>query len=103
MRGAIVTSVCVVAAFMASAQGETVRCGSALVDQSTTVEELLQKCGEPTSRREEQQDVRVKSGNGTRKVGTTVIEYWTYDRGTQAAPMVVTIVDGKIRSLQLLR
>jgi hypothetical protein len=33
------------------------------------------------------------------KVGETTIETWTYDRGTQAAPMVVTIVDGRIKSI----
>jgi hypothetical protein len=34
------------------------------------------------------------------KVGETLIETWTYDRGTQAAPMVVTIVDGRIKSIE---
>jgi hypothetical protein len=103
MRCAALIAVGLVAAYVGSAQGETVRCGSALVDESTTVEELLRKCGQPTSKRQEEQDVRAKSGTGTRKVGTTIVEYWTYDRGTQAAPMVVTIVDGKISSLELER
>ena len=34
------------------------------------------------------------------KAGETVIETWTYDRGSQAAPMVVTIVDGRIKSIE---
>jgi hypothetical protein len=74
------------------------------VDASVTVEELVRKCGEPTSKRVEELDVRVRSPNdpnsNTRKIGTTVTEYWTYDRGTQAAPVIVTISDGKIRSIE---
>ncbi len=85
--------------------GETIRCGSSLVDESTTVAELLQKCGEPTSKRTEEHDVRARNPNnpGTHKVGTTVVEYWTYDRGTRAAPVLVTIRDGKIRSIQYVQ
>jgi hypothetical protein len=33
------------------------------------------------------------------KTGESRIETWTYDRGTRAAPMVVTIIDGRIRSI----
>jgi hypothetical protein len=89
------------------AHGETIRCGSWLVDASVTVEELVRKCGEPASKRYEEQDVRVRSPNdlnsSTRKIGTTVTEYWTYERGTQAAPVLVTIVDGKVRSIERIR
>jgi hypothetical protein len=34
------------------------------------------------------------------KVGETLIETWTFDRGSRSAPMVVTIVDGRIKSLE---
>ena len=37
------------------------------------------------------------------KMGETTIETWTYDRGPQAAPMVVTIVDGRIKSIERLK
>jgi hypothetical protein len=103
MRPALIAAATVMFAIVSTAHGETVRCGSSLVDESTTVDELLRKCGEPTSRRQEEQDVRVRSGSGTRSVGATVIQFWTYDRGTQAAPMLVTIADGKIRAIELLR
>jgi len=46
---------------------------------------------------------RVESGSGTRSIGTTVMENWTYDRGTQAAPMLVTIAAGKVRAIELVR
>jgi hypothetical protein len=34
------------------------------------------------------------------KVGESLIEVWTYDRGPTAPPMVVTIVDGRIKSIE---
>jgi hypothetical protein len=104
MRYGLMTAVALVVGIANLAHSETIRCGSWLVDASVTVEELVRKCGEPASKRFEEQDVRVRSPNdlnsNTRKIGTTVTEYWTYERGTQAAPVLVTIVDGKIRSIE---
>ena len=40
------------------------------------------------------------AGGGTHRIGTTTIETWTYDRGSQSFAMVVTIVDGKIKSME---
>jgi hypothetical protein len=67
-----------------------------------TVEELLEKCGEPSQKSAEQVDVYGPgvSGSGNVKRGTVTIEKWTYDRGSQAAAMVVTIEDGKIKSME---
>jgi len=80
--------------------GESIRCGRWVVDSSVTVEELVKKCGEPASVRREESDVRVPGPQGTYKIGTTITEYWTYDRGTQAAAVIVTIKEGKIRSIE---
>ena len=83
------------------AHGETMRCGSSLVDESATLDELLAKCGEPAKRERKVEDVWARNANGgTRVVGQTMTEYLTYDRGSQAAPMRVTVVDGKIRSIE---
>jgi hypothetical protein len=80
---------------------ETIRCGRWVVDSSVTVEELLKKCGEPASVRSEEADVRTIGPNGAMiKVGTSVTEYWTYDRGSQAAPVIVKIQNGKVRSIE---
>jgi hypothetical protein len=80
---------------------ESIRCGRWVVDSSVTVDELLKKCGEPASVRSEEADVRSIGPNGAMiKVGTSVTEYWTYDRGSQAAPVIVTIKDGKVRSIE---
>lgn len=107
MRHELITVAALVVGIVDMAHGETIRCGSWLVDESATVDELVLKCGEPASKRLVEQDVRVRSPNDlnstTRKIGTTVTEYWTYDRGTQAAPVLVTIVDGKIRSIERAR
>jgi hypothetical protein len=80
---------------------ESIRCGRWVVDSSVTVDELLKKCGEPASVRYEEADVRTMGPNGAMiKIGTSVTEYWTYDRGSQAAPVIVTIRDGKVRSIE---
>ena len=39
-------------------------------------------------------------GAGNVKRGTITVETWTYDRGSQAFAMVVTIVDGKIKKME---
>ena len=80
---------------------EPFRCGKWIVTSDMTLQELSTKCGAPTSHDSTTQDVLVRNQNNglMRKVGETVIEIWTYDRGPGAPPMVVTIVDGKIKSI----
>jgi hypothetical protein len=73
------------------------RCGNSLVSADVSVVELVKKCGEPTSRQVSTEDVHNHEGY---KIGTTTTEVWRYDRGSRAAPMIVTIVDGKIRSIE---
>jgi hypothetical protein len=84
------------------ALAENFRCGQWIASREMTVDELLQKCGAPTQKTSETVDVYGPSvsGGGHVKRGTSIIEKWTYDRGSQAAPMVVTIVDGKIKSME---
>jgi hypothetical protein len=84
------------------AHAESFRCGQWIASKDMSVDELLQKCGEPTQKTSETIDVYGPSvsGGGRVKRGTSTIEKWTYDRGSQAAPMVVTIVDGKIKSME---
>lgn len=79
---------------------ETFRCGKWIVSSDLAIEELVERCGPPTTRESESEDILVRNQYGLMvKNGVTVTEKWTYDRGTQAPPMVVTIVDGKIRSI----
>ena len=72
------------------------RCRNWLVSAESSVAELLDKCGEPSSKQVSTEDVYAELGY---KMGTTTTEVWRYDRGTTATPMIVTIVDGKIQSI----
>ena len=84
-----------------SAAAETFRCGSWIATPEMTVEALLEKCGEPTSRTVETVDVYGHSANGGHiKTGTSIVETLTFDRGNQASAMVVTVVDGKIKAME---
>jgi hypothetical protein len=88
-----------------SAGAETFRCGKWLVTEELTLDELTQKCGAPTSRESKTEDIKSRNRNNGLmiKTGETTTERWTYDRGTGAAPMVVIIVDGRIKSIERLR
>lgn len=90
--------------FAASAD-EDFRCGNWIASSDMSVADLIRKCGEPTERSSRTEDVKVRNrDNGLMlKVGETLIETWTYDRGPQSAPMVVTIVDGRIKSIERQR
>ena len=80
---------------------ETFRCGNWIVSSSLSTTELVSKCGQPTARASEKHDVMSRNRNNGLlvKTGETTVETWTYDRGPGAAPMVVTIVDGRIKSI----
>jgi hypothetical protein len=77
------------------------RCGKWVVSSEVSVQELLSKCGEPTSKQSETNDVRARysNRNGTFVVAQTTTEWWYYDRGSRAFTMVVTLIDGKIKSI----
>jgi hypothetical protein len=85
-----------------AASAETFRCGNWIASSDMTVDELVQKCGEPTTRTSRTEDVLVRNRNNglMLKAGETLIETWTYDRGSQSAPIVVTIIDGRIKSIE---
>lgn len=86
----------------AATADEKFRCGQSIASSDMTVQELLAKCGEPQSRTQSVEDIRVRNPNNglVLKNGEVVTEKWTYDRGTRAAPMVVTIVDGRIKRIE---
>jgi Protein of unknown function (DUF2845) len=100
MKRALLAIAVLSAACVASAN-ETMRCAKWVVDSDATVTELLAKCGEPKSKEVKTDEVRRRRdvGSGTFAVGTTTTERWLYDRGPEAFRMIVTIVDGKIKSI----
>jgi hypothetical protein len=78
---------------------ETFRCGTWVVTMPLSVSDLVQKCGQPSSKQVSTQDAHVRTaGGGNVKTGTTT-EVWRYDR-PGAPPMIVTIADGVIQSLE---
>ena len=85
---------------VAASADETFRCGNWIASSEMSVSELTAKCGEPTSRESKTEDVKARNGNNglMLKVGETTVETWTYDRGANPA-MVVTIIDGRIKSI----
>ena len=76
---------------------ESFRCGNWIVSSDMSVAELLNKCGKPTSQEFSTHDVLNPHGV---KVGASKTEIWRYDRGSMAAAMIVTIVDGRIQSME---
>ena len=98
-RLAAVFALC--AAIPLAASAETFRCGARIVSTDSTVNELVQHCGEPASRTSNTEDIRARNRYGLWvTTGQTTTETWTYDRGPQAERMVVTIVDGKIKRIE---
>ena len=87
---------------LAALADESFRCGKWIATSAMSVAELTAKCGQPTARASETRDVLVRNRNFglMTKTGETTVETWTYDRGPTAAPMVVTIVDGRIKSIE---
>jgi hypothetical protein len=81
---------------------ESFRCGKWIASSDMTVQDLLAKCGPPDSRARSTEDVMARNPNTGLmfKTGETSTETWIYERGTTAAPMVVTIVDGRIKSIE---
>lgn len=83
------------------ASADSMRCGKWVVSESTGVDELLTKCGQPQSKDVTKDDVYLTNANGRRvKTDTvTVTERWIYQPSPGALPMEVVIVDGKVLSL----
>jgi hypothetical protein len=87
--------------FGGAVHAESMRCGPSVVDETISVSELLEKCGEPVSKDIKTEDVIARNRDGfTHKVGTKTIERWIYQRSNRALPMAVTIIDGKVTRLE---
>ena len=103
-RGSVITTLA--ALLLAPAAGsDSFRCGQRIATEDMTVEELLEACGEPTRKKVEVVDIYGPNvhGAGNVKRGTSTIETWTYDFGPQTFDMVVTVVDGVIKSMERAR
>jgi hypothetical protein len=73
---------------------DSTRCGSKVVAVGMTRAEILEHCGEPTSRQVEEQPVRA----GTVVTGTTTVERWTYE--SYAATRVFVFDQDRLVSIE---
>lgn len=96
----VIAAICAVLVMVprVSISDESFRCGRWVVSADISVADLLKKCGKPSSRKVHTEEVYNAEVGAI--VGTTTTETWRYDRGSRAAPMIVTIVDGQIRSME---
>lgn len=83
------------------ARADSMRCGKWVVNESVTIDELLNKCGPPQNKNVTKDDVWITNVNGVRVKtgGVTVTERWIYQASSRSLPMAVLIVDGKLVSL----
>jgi hypothetical protein len=96
---ALVTSLLLLLPLAASA--ESMRCGKWVVSETASPAEILEKCGEPQQQDVAKEDVISKNAAGYfNKVGVKVTERWRYQASNRALPMLVTIVDGKVVSIE---
>jgi hypothetical protein len=102
MHIATVALACSIGALLAgNAAADSLRCGKWIVNESVTLDELRQKCGEPRDKQVTTEDAMATNPNGARyKVGTVVRERWTYQQSERSLPMAVFIVDGKIQRIE---
>jgi Protein of unknown function (DUF2845) len=79
---------------------ESMRCGKWVVNETAAAAEILEKCGEPQKKDISHEDVYARNALGnTNKIGVKVTERWRYQASNRVLPMLVTIVDGKVVSL----
>ncbi len=76
--------------------GELIRCSGGLVSPNVSAADFLQRCGEPGSRSVSTRDLRDEYGV---KVGTLTTEIWAYPGDATAPSMTVTVVDGRVQSI----
>jgi len=100
LGGSIVAGAALVCGLLGAtgAHADSMRCGKWVVNESTTLAELVSKCGEPQSRDVSKEDIRFINRNGASvKTGAqTVKERWIYQDSSRSLPMAVVIVDGEI-------
>ncbi len=78
------------------AAGDTMRCGSKIVSVGMSAVEVLNYCGEPTSKEVEEHDVR----NGGRVIGTTQFNRWTDSRGSSGKRRMLEFDQDKLISIK---
>jgi len=94
MRAALI--IALLWATTAIAAGDTLRCGSKIVQTGMTMEEVKKYCGNPSSTEVEEHDVRA----GNRVVGKTQLHIWRYNRMSTQKTAVLEFDQEKLMSIK---
>ena len=81
---------------VSSANAQTVRCGSKIIETGMMADEVLKYCGEPTRKEVEEHDIR----SGGRVVGVTYLNRWIYERGYTGKPKVLEFDRDKLIAIK---
>lgn len=99
MKTGLVLMVALLGICTSPAFAETLRCGSKIVDTGMSMAEVKKHCGQPSSTKVEEQDVR----SGNRVVGTTQLHIWRYNRMSGQDAAVLEFDQDKLMSIKYER
>jgi Protein of unknown function (DUF2845) len=84
-----------------TAAADSMRCGKWVVSETSAPAEVLEKCGAPQQKETTKQDVLGKNADGYPiKLGVQTTERWYYKPSSGSLPMLVTIIDGKVKTIE---
>ena len=86
------------------AAADSMRCGSRIVKEEDTIEEVIEVCGEPVHKQRtwiQRQPQYELGGQDYSFPGRedVPVDLWTYDFGSHKLKMQVRFVDGKVQSI----
>jgi Protein of unknown function (DUF2845) len=88
---------------MASARADSVRCGTALIQEGARTVEIRETCGEPVTIETTSEPVYSRRVDGTvYQIGVEMVEYWYYDFGPRRFPVRMTVKGGVAEKIELL-
>jgi hypothetical protein len=97
----IAAAVAIFLGLISATWAESMRCGKWVVSETSSAAEILEKCGEPQKKDISHEDAYARNALGyTIKIGVKVTERWRYQASNRVLPMLVTIVDGKLVSIE---
>ncbi len=91
----------------AAASADSMRCGSQLVGEGDSIDEVLALCGEPAERRRTWMTRQPRFEYGGRDIPfpgseDVPVDVWTYDFGSSRLMRRVRFVAGKVESIETL-
>ena len=86
------------------AQADTLVCKQGrVVKPGMASEDVIAKCGPPTSKESRVEELRATNAAGySFKHGERTVETWRYDRGPRKPPAILVLAEGKVVSIEFL-